>query len=139
MRTKKDREALRKGIKNGVIDFIASHHQPQDWDHKVCEFQYAKNGMETLECVFGAAGICGVSTETFVKMQTENIRKVFNLPVSSIAEGEKANLSLFIPDEEYVFEEKYILSKSKNNAFVNKKLKGKVIGIINKDRLFLNK
>ena len=139
LRTKKDREALRKGIRNGVIDFIASHHQPQDWDHKVCEFQYAKNGMETLESVFGAAQICGVSTETFLKMQTENIRKVFNLPTTAIAEGEKANLSLFIPDEEYIFEEKYILSKSKNNAFVNKKLKGKVIGIINKDRLFLNK
>jgi len=38
-----------------------------------------------------------------------------------------------------VFEEKDIFSKSKNNAFVNKKLKGKVFGIINKDRLILNK
>ncbi|HET7118447.1 MAG TPA: dihydroorotase [Hanamia sp.] len=139
LRTKKDRDALRKGIKNGTIDFIASHHQPQDWDHKVCEFQYAKNGMETLESVFGASGVCDISTETFVKMQTENIRKVFNLPAVSIIEGEKANLSLFIPEKEYVFEEKHIQSKSKNNAFVNKKLKGKVIGIINKDRLFLNK
>ena len=139
LRTKKDRDALRKGIKSGMIDFIASHHQPQDWDHKICEFQYAKNGMETLESVFGAAGICGISTETFVKMQTENIRKVFNLPPVSIAEGEKANLSLFIPDEEYMFEEKHRQSKSKNNAFINKKLRGKVFGIINKDGLFLNK
>ena len=139
LRTKKDRDALRKGIKSGTVDFIASHHQPQDWDHKVCEFQYAKNGMETLESVFGAAGICGISTETFVKMQTENIRRVFNLPSTSIAEGQKANLTLFIPGEEYLFEEKNILSKSKNNAFINKKLKGKVIGIINKDNLFLNK
>lgn len=139
LRSKKDRDALRKGIKSGTIDFMASHHQPQDWDHKICEFQYAKNGMETLESVFGVAGICGVSTEKFLKMQTENIRKVFNLPTLTIAEGEKANLSLFIPYEENIFEEKYILSKSKNNAFVNKKLKGKVIGIFNKDRLFLNK
>jgi dihydroorotase len=139
LRTKKDRDALRKGIKNGTVDFIASHHQPQDWDHKVCEFQYAKNGMETLESVFGAAMVCGISAERFIKMQTENIRKVFNLPASSIAEGEKASLSLFMPDEEYIFEEKAILSKSKNNGFTGKKLKGKVIGIINKDRLFLNK
>jgi dihydroorotase len=46
---------------------------------------------------------------------------------------------LFVPDEEYVFEEKDILSKSKNNAFINQKLKGKVIGIIHKDKLLLNK
>jgi dihydroorotase len=72
-------------------------------------------------------------------MQTENIHSVFNLPVSTIAEGEKANLTLFVPNVEYVFEEKDILSKSRNNAFVNQKLKGKVIGIINKDQLFLNK
>ena len=138
LRTKKDCQALKEGIKNGIIDFIASHHQPQDWDHKVCEFQYAKNGMETLESVFGAAQICGVATETFIKMQTENIRKVFNVPQPSISEGEKANLTLFVPDEEYIFAEKDILSKSKNNAFIGKKLKGKVIGIINKDRLFLS-
>ncbi len=138
LRTKKDRDALREGIKNGIVDFIASHHQPQDWDQKVCEFQYAKNGMETLESVFGAAQISGISTKAFVQMQTENIRKLFNMPVPKIAEGEKANLTLFHPDEEYVFEKKNIFSKSKNNAFIDKKLKGKVIGIINKDRLFLS-
>src|SRR6185312_3340704 len=138
LRTKKDRDALRAAIKNGMVDFIASHHQPQDWDQKVCEFQYAKNGMETLESVFGAAQICGVSTERFLQMQTKVIRHVFNLPLPCIAEGEKANLTLFVPEEEYVFKERNIYSKSKNNAFIDKKLKGKVIGIINKDRLFLS-
>ena len=139
MRTKADRGALREGIRNGVVDFIASHHQPQDWDHKVCEFEYAKNGMEGLESVFGAAGICGVSVDRFVQMQTENTRKIFNLPMPTIAEGEMANLTFFIPGEEYVFEEKDILSKCRNNAFVGRRLRGKVIGIINKDKLHLNK
>jgi dihydroorotase len=139
LRTKEDREALRNGIKNGTIDFIASHHQPQDWDHKVCEFEYAKNGMEGLESVFGAAGVCGISADDFVKMQTENVRKTFNLPVPQISENAKASLTLFVPGKEYLFEEKNIFSKCKNNAFIGKILKGKVIGIINKDKLFLNK
>ncbi len=139
LRIKKDRDALRKGVATGVIDFIASHHQPQDWDHKVCEFQYAQNGMEGLESVFGAAGICGIATDTFIKMQTESIRSIFNVPQPSFAEGEKANLTLFLPEEKYIFEEKNIVSKSRNNAFAGKKLKGKVIGIIMKDKVHLNK
>jgi dihydroorotase len=139
LRIKKDRDALRKGVATGVIDFIASHHQPQDWDHKVCEFQYAQNGMEGMESVFGAAGICGITTDQFITMQTENIRSIFNVPRPSFAEGEKANLTLFLPEEEYIFKEENIVSKSRNNAFVGKKLKGKVIGIIIKDRVHLNK
>ncbi|MEP6927903.1 MAG: dihydroorotase, partial [Ginsengibacter sp.] len=130
LRTKKDRDALRKGIKNGVVDFIASHHQPQDWDNKICEFEYAKNGMEGLESMFGAARISGVATEDFLRMQTENIRNIFNIPIPSINNNGKANITLFTQDEEYVFEEKDIFSKCRNNAFVGKKLKGKVIGII---------
>ena len=137
LRTKKDRDALLNGIKNGIIDFIASHHQPQNWDNKVCEFEYAKDGMEGLESVFGAASVCGVSTEQFVKMQTENIGGIFKIEETLIDEGKKARITLFNPDVEYVFEEKDILSKSKNNAFIGKKLKGRVIGIINGDKLFL--
>jgi dihydroorotase len=137
LRTKKDREALRKGVKNGIVDFIASHHQPQDWDHKVCEFEYAKNGMETLESVFGAVCACGISAEDFVRMQTETVCNIFGLPISSIEKGRKADLTLFRPGEEYVFEENNILSKCKNNAFIGKTLKGKVIGIITRDMLSL--
>ena len=138
LRTADDRQALRDGLMNGDIDFIASHHQPWDWDHKVCEFDKAASGMEGLESVFGVASACDISVENFIKMQTENIRSVFNLAKLSIAEGEKANLTLFIPGQEFVFIESNILSKSRNNAFIGKKLVGKVFGIINKDKLFLN-
>ena len=138
LRTEEDRQALRDGVINGDIDFIASHHQPWDWDHKVCEFDKAAFGMEGLESVFGVVRACGISVENFIRMQTENIRTVFNLATFSLKEGEKANLTLFVPEQEYVFEEANIFSKSRNNAFIGKTLIGKVIGIINKDKLFLN-
>ncbi|MEO6950109.1 MAG: dihydroorotase [Ginsengibacter sp.] len=138
LRTMADRDALRQGIADGTVDFIASHHQPQDWDHKVCEFEAAKFGMEGLESVFGVAGLCNIDPEIFVKMQTENIREIFNLPACQIAEKEKANLTLFLKDDEYTFEKKNIFSKCTNNAFVGKHLKGKVVGIINGEKLFLS-
>jgi dihydroorotase len=139
LRTREDMIALRDALKNGLIDYVASHHQPQDWDCKTCEFEYAKNGMTGLESVFGAISACEVSVVDFVKMQTENIRKIFSLPVPEIKEGAKANITLFTPGIEYVFTEDHIYSKSKNNAFIGKQLKGKAIGIINGDKLFLNK
>lgn len=138
LRTKEDMLVLREGIKNGTIDFIASHHQPQHWDDKTCEFEYAKDGMTTLEGVFGVAGICNISVTDFIKMQTENIRKIFGLTIPQIKVGERANLSLFDPGKEYIFKEENIYSKSRSNPFIGKKLKGKTFGIINGDKVFLS-
>lgn len=139
LRTRKDMLALREGLKSGMIDFVASHHQPQDWDNKTCEFEYAKNGMIGLESLFGAIGICEINITDFVKMQSESIRKIFGIPVPQIKKEDKANLTLFIPDVKYMFTEHHIYSKSKNSAFIGKELKGKVTGIINGDKMFLNK
>ena len=137
LRTNADMLSLREGIKNNVVDFISSHHQPQHWDDKTCEFEYAKDGMIGLECVFGVAGICGIKVSDFIKMQTENIRKIFGLDVYEIKNGIKANLTLFVPGIEYIFKEENIYSKSRNCPYIGKTLKGRSFGIINGDKLFL--
>jgi dihydroorotase len=140
LRTNKDRQALLKAVANGTVDCIASHHIPQDWDNKVCEFEYAKIGMIGLETLFGClVSLLGVEKiELLITMLTINNRNIFNLPVPQIAAGEKACLTLFNPSTEYTFDETMIKSKSKNSAFIGKKLKGKVIGIINGDKIQLN-
>jgi dihydroorotase len=56
LRSEEDGQALLQGLLDGTIDFIASHHNPQNYDSKVCEFEYAKNGMIGLETLFGVAG-----------------------------------------------------------------------------------
>lgn len=138
LRTKEDMLALLKGVKKGSVDFIASHHEPQHWDDKTCEFEYAKYGITGLESVFGVAMACGISYKDFIKMQTENIRIIFELKLPEIKIGAKANLTLFDPDAEYIFESAGIYSKSKNCPYLGRKLKGKTFGIINGDKLFLS-
>ena len=54
VRTKADRDALRAAVVDGTIDCIASHHAPQDWDHKVCEFEYAEFGNIGLQTTYSA-------------------------------------------------------------------------------------
>jgi dihydroorotase len=138
LRTKADMEAIQKALLDGTIDCIASHHLPQHWDNKTCEFEYAKPGMISLETMFASAMISGLSVEDFVQMQTINVRNIFGLPIPELKEGEIACLTLFTPAEEFTFEEGMIQSKSKNSPFIGKKLKGKVVGIINKLNIYLN-
>ena len=138
LRTPENRQALREAINNGWIDCIASHHFPQEWDSKTCEFEYAGYGMIGLETAFGVASAAGISIERWVELCSINPRKIFGLPEIIIQEGEPADLTLFNPGVSYLFEEKQIQSKSKNTPFTGKELKGRVIGIINGEKVFLN-
>ncbi len=139
VRTKADMMAVRKALLDGTIDCVASHHLPQHWDNKTCEFEYAKPGMIALETMFAVLMSCGLPAEDFVQMQSINVRNIFGLPVPEIKENEPACLTLFIPGAEFIFEENMIQSKSKNSPFVGRQLKGRVIGIINNSQIQLNK
>ncbi|MEP7254130.1 MAG: dihydroorotase [Ferruginibacter sp.] len=138
VRSRTDMMAIRKALADGNIDCIASHHLPHHWDNKACEFEYAKAGMISLETMFAVLMTAGLPVQDFVQMQTVNVRNIFGVAVPEIKEGEMALLTLFMPDAEFVFEDKMIRSKSKNSPFIGKKLKGKVAGIINKDQIHLN-
>jgi dihydroorotase len=131
LRRKEDMIALREALKAGVIDCIASHHFPQNYDSKTCEFEYAKNGMIGLETMYGAVLQQGLSFEKFIQLQTINTRNIFGLPIPEIKKGATARLTLFDPEATFVFEKEMIRSKSANTPFIGKEMKGKVIGIVN--------
>lgn len=137
LRTSKDVKALIKGLHNGTIDMITSDHNPINIEHKKVEYSNAKFGTIGLESLFGALNK-RVDLETLIDCLTTNPRNRFHIVSSSIIEGKKANLTLFNPDFEYIFTEKNILSTSKNTVFMNKKLNGKVYGIISNKKVVIN-
>ena len=134
LRTKADIEALRNGIADGTIDAITSDHRPQDIESKDVEFDYASNGMIGLESAFGLINSNRekIKLETIIKALTVNPRNILKLAQPKIAEGQEANLTLFNPDAEWVFEKKAIQSKSANTPFIGATFKGKVLGVVNK-------
>jgi len=140
IRTRENREALKKILADGAIDCIASHHLPQEYDSKVVEFEYAKPGMIGLETCYGVLNTCmpEMIQERWVQLLSLNPRQIFGLDYPAIKEGGKAILTLFHPEQKWTVTAKDIHSKSKNSPFLEKGLTGKVIGIINQSRIVLN-
>jgi len=140
LRSKSDMLALRKAVIAGSIDCIASHHMPQNWDNKTCEFEYAKYGMIGLETSFAVVNhiLPELTDQQLIKLFSTNARNIFNLAPATIEEGVNAELTLFNRNTNTLLRKENIKSKSYNTAFINKELKGKVIGTINKGQVFLN-
>ncbi len=116
---------------------ITCDHRPQDIESKVIEFDYAANGMIGLETAFGLinSNKGKLKLETIIQALTTNPRNILKLKQPKLAVGEVANITLFDPNVEWVFEKKHIQSKSANTPFIGTKFKGKVIGVINKKQL----
>ena len=131
LRTNEDRMALLAGVADNTIDIITSDHNPIDIEHKKMEFDGAKNGSIGLESAFGAL-LTVLPVETIVAKLTY-AKSIFSIESSEIAEGKPANVTLFSTEGEWIFTKDAILSKSKNSAFLGTKMKGKVIGIYNKN------
>ena len=140
LRTIENRDAVKEAIKNGIVDCIATHHLPHERDSKITEFEYAKFGMTGLETAFAVlkTSIPELSVEKWIELLSINPRRLTGLTPISVKENEPASLTLFNPTIKWEYKEENIKSKSKNSPFIGKNLTGKVIGIINKDRVFLN-
>lgn len=139
LRTREDRAAIRRAVTEGVVDCLATHHLPHEYDSKVLEFEYAKYGMIGLETAYAVVNtaMAGISQEKIIRLLSLNPRKLFDRSPSVINENETAGLTLFDPARVWTVSEADFKSKSKNSPFTGKELTGKVIGTINKDKVFL--
>ena len=134
LRTKKDNKALTKALKEGTIDVITTDHSPQDNEHKRVEFDNAKNGIIGLESAFGLLGmhlVPELGLSQIIQNIAINPRKILGMNEATLIEGNRANVTLFNPDLEWVFTKDDIKSKSENTPFLGVKLKGKALAIYN--------
>ncbi len=128
LRTEAERKQLVKALSDGTIDCIATHHRPQDWDAKVKEFEYAQPGMIGQETCLSMliAAAPKVDITRWVELLSVNPRKIFGLPQATIAEGTKANITVFDPEASWVYDTSNKQSLGINSPWIGKELTGAV-------------
>ncbi len=143
LRTQHDVDAMIKGLKDGTIDVICTDHAPHAIDEKEVEFNYAPNGIIGLETAWAitneqlfAPG--HLSLTSLIDKLCDQPRKILRLEVPQIVPGSLANLTIFNADEQWVFDDKNVHSKSQNSPYLNRNMIGRAVAIVNKGQLQLN-
>jgi dihydroorotase len=141
LRTKADQAALQDAVERGVVDCISSHHQPQDWDGKTIEFEYAKAGIACIETTYATINhlFPKLKDEAIANLLSNHARQIFNLGSNTIKEEQKVDLTLFNRTNSFTPTKATSKSKSVNNPFLDKAFNGTVIGTYSKGQLHLNK
>ena len=140
-RSQSDAEAIKQGLLDGTIDALVSGHMPHDTEAKKLEFDLADFGIINLETAYAAANTAlagAITTEQLVDKFVTGPRAILGHAIPVIKEGEKANLTLFLPEQTWIPTEAETLSKSRNSPFYGKELKGRVLGIVHKGQVVLH-
>ncbi len=142
LRTQDDVQAVKEGLRDGTIDAIATDHAPHSFDEKQVEFIHAPFGIVGLETSLGLAinellETNILSLAQLVEKFSVNPRKILHLNSVSIAEGQRANLTIFDPQLQWAVDIRKFRSKAKNSPFDGWQLKGKAFAVVNRGEIYL--
>ncbi|MBI5039335.1 MAG: dihydroorotase [Nitrospirae bacterium] len=130
LRTLKDVEAVRKGLREGVIDVIATDHAPHAQVEKEMEFDSAPFGITGLETAVAIAlqlvdeGVLTVN-EMVLKMSGKPA-KLLNIDRGHLSVGAVADITVIDPRATWVVDPPQLKSRGKNTPFEGWKMKGRV-------------
>ncbi len=132
LRTRKDLEAIKKGLREGVIDVIATDHAPHAIEEKEMEFDFAPSGMIGLETALGLTVTELIKKRILswpeaVSKLTVNPARILGVAGGTFEIGAPADLTIIDPTLEWVVSRDDLHSLSRNSPFIGRKLTGKAI------------
>jgi dihydroorotase len=135
LRSARDRERILEGVADGTIEILGSDHAPHCDYEKEVEFDNAPFGITGLETQLALALTQLVHSgrmklSDLIAKYTINPAKIFRLRKGTLTPGTDADLTLFDPDEEWVFQRETTCSKSCNSPFYGWRLRGKAAATI---------
>lgn len=99
LRSHADREALREGVRSGVLSAISSYHQPHEIDAKQAPFGATEPGISSVEILLPLAmtlvteGV--LDLPTLLARLTSGPAEALRLPAGQLTVGSRADLVLF--------------------------------------------
>lgn len=131
LRSKEDVQALKDGLKNGIMDVISTDHAPHSEEEKSKGFAGAPFGivgLETSACLtYTELVLQGYLTPMgMVEKMSYNPAKVLGIDKGSIQEGKAADIVIFNPDTSYKIDVKNFASKGHNTPFNGREVRGSV-------------
>ncbi len=134
LRSEADRLALIQGLKDGVIDAIATDHAPHDVASKEKPLEEASFGIVGVETMLPLSlnlyhqNI--LSLRDLLAKMTCNPARIINKNLGVIAKNVQADLVLIDLNYEWQIDSQKFLSKSKNSPFDGFKVKGRAVTTI---------
>lgn len=130
LRTVADQEALFAGIKEGVVDAIATDHAPHTRMDKGGTMEESAVGIVGLETAFSlcyeklvAQG--GLKPIDFIALLTTKPAALLGLPVPWLSAEGTANLAIFDPQLKWTFNARAAMSRSSNSPYHSRQMVGK--------------
>ncbi len=130
LRSEKDVKAIRKGLKDGTIDVIATDHAPHSEDEKNVEFDKAPFGIVGLETALPLSLTLIdkkiLTLNQVIEKLTVLPAKIINIDRGTLGQNEIADVTIFDPNESFTVDKSKFSSMSNNTPFDKWKLRGKV-------------
>lgn len=130
LRNQRDREALRIGLQEGVIDAICSNHSPVDDDAKQMPFAEAESGATGVELLLPLVlKWAHEGKQTLVDALAKvtcNAAQILKIDAGHLSIGTAADICIFDPACHWKVEPLALKSQGKNTPFLNMELQGKV-------------
>lgn len=130
LRSRKDVEALKQAIADGLVDALATDHAPHLQSEKELEFLAAPFGIVSLECALGLYVKALIEPRILdwpelIRLMTVNPAGIIGIDKGTLGRGRQGDVTIIDPDAEWVVDVNQFVSKSRNCPYHGWKLKGK--------------
>lgn len=131
LRTREDVEALKAGLRDNIMDVIATDHAPHAFEEKNTTMKKAPFGIVGIETVaaltYSELVMPGILTPMqMAEKMSYNPAKVVGIDKGDIQPGKVADVVIFNPNETYKIDKNEFASKGKNTPFHGREVTGRV-------------